>query len=177
MTSFPALREIGIPVKSASHVHLFAATRADGAPTLLATLAQTGAPFFVIDIDLENGHCAKYPADLPRAMEAVSAFWSARHQCLYAGSCYTGHLHRYAPRTGRVEDLGALRPDDPHAACFPCSMDEHPDGSLYIGSYGHCDLASIPPTDNSPGSAGWIRSTCISMSNAAATAPSPDWSA
>ncbi|MHB9106063.1 MAG: hypothetical protein ACYDCO_03305 [Armatimonadota bacterium] len=145
MTTAVKVREIGVPVKSASHVQLFVGEHADGSPALYATMAQVGAPFFVIDIDLQTGHCTKFLADLEHAMEAVSAHWSERLKVLYAGSCYTGHLHRFDPRTGRVEDLGPINPAKHELACFPCSMDEHPDGTLYIGSYNGCDLTRFDP--------------------------------
>ena len=145
MTNIAEVRELCVPVKSVSHVYLFVGAHADGSPALYATMAQVGAPFFVIDIDLQSGHCTKFSAEVLRAMEAVSAFWSDRWQCLYGGSCYTGHLHRFDPKLGRIEDLGKINPEGQNTACFPCSMDEHPDGSLYIGSYNGCDLTRFDP--------------------------------
>jgi streptogramin lyase len=145
MSTAVQVREIGVPVKSVSHVQLFAGEHADGSPALYATMAQVGAPFFVIDIDLRTGHCTKFLADLPYAREAVSAHWSERLKVLYGGSCYTGHLHRFDPRVGRVEDLGAINPEKHELACFPCGMDEHPDGTLYISSYNGCDLTRFDP--------------------------------
>jgi len=145
MTTAVQVRELGIPVRSVSHVKLFVGAHADGSPALYATMAQVGAPFFVIDIDLQTGHCTKHLADLEHAMEAVSAHWSDRWQRLYAGSCYTGHLHVFDPATGRVADLGPINPEKHELACFPCSMDEHPGGAIYIGSYNGCDLTRFDP--------------------------------
>jgi len=139
------MREIGIPVKSVSKVALFVGARADGSPTLYATMAQAGAPFFIVDIDIRTGHCMKYLADLPNARYPISAHWSDCWKVLYAGSCYTGHLHRFDPTHGRLEDLGAINPAAHELACFPCSMDEHPDGTLYLGSYNGCDLTRFDP--------------------------------
>lgn len=137
-------REVAVPVKSVAHVQVFPGQHADGSPALYATMGQVGAPFFVIDIDLASGHCTKYGAGLRFAREAVSALWSDRHRCLYAGSCYTGHLHRFDPARGCLEDLGPINPEG-QAAIFPCSMDEGPDGMLYIGSYNGCDLTRFDP--------------------------------
>lgn len=145
MTSVAQVREIGVPVKSVSWVKLFPVERADGSPALYATMAQVGAPFFVIAIDLQTGHCTKYLADLPNATTAVSAHWSPRRQCLFAGSADAGHLHRFDQARGVVEDLGPINPAGESLACFPCSMDEHPDGTLYIGSYNGCDLTRFNP--------------------------------
>ena len=140
-----SVREIGVPVRAATHVMLFAGGTADGAPCIYATMGQVGAPFFVLAIDPRTGSCRKSLADVERADEAVSAIWSERRGCLFAGSCYAGHLHRFDPRVGRLEDLGAINPYDEGAATFPCCMDEHPDGSIYIGSYGKCDLTRYDP--------------------------------
>jgi len=108
-------------------------------------MGQVGAPFFVLRVDPATGRCGKHLADVERADEAVCACWSSRRKCLFAGSCYAGHLHRFDPRVGRLEDMGAINPKVEGAACFPCRMDEHPDGSLYIGSYGQCDLTRFNP--------------------------------
>jgi len=141
----PNVRDIGIPVRAGTHIQTFAGVRADGSPTIYATVGQIAAPFFVIDIDIETGHCEKYMADVEDAQEAVSAMWSDRRKCLFAGSCYAGHLHRFDPAVRKLEDLGAINPDVPGAATFPCRIDEHPDGTLYIGSYSHCDLSRYDP--------------------------------
>lgn len=145
MHASPRVREIGVPVKSATHVMTFAGVKADGTPCVYATMGQVGAPFFVIEIDLETGSCRKFLADVPRADEAVCALWSERWKCLFAGSCYAGHLHVLDPRTGRLEDLGLINADLPRSATFPCRMDEHPDGSLWVGSYPGCDLTRYDP--------------------------------
>ena len=141
----PQAHEIGIPVRSATHVMTFAGTRADGSPCLYATMGQVGAPFFVIEIDLDSGKCRKFLADVPRADEAVHAIWSERWRALFAGSCYAGHLHRFDPKIGRLESLGLIREDQPKSATFPCRIDEHPDGTLWIGSYPGCDLTRYDP--------------------------------
>lgn len=138
-------REICVPVKSATKVMLFAGEDAGGEECLYATMGQVGAPMFVLQIDIETGQCEKFLADVEAADEAVSAMWSDTYKCLFMGSCYAGHLHRFDPKVGRIEDLGEINPDDEGAAIFPCQMDEHPDGCIYIGSYGKCDLTKYDP--------------------------------
>ena len=139
------VREIGVPVRCATHVMLFAGSDAEGKSCLYVSMGQVGAPFFVLAIDPATGACTKHLADVEAADEAVSAFWSERHKLLFAGSCYAGHLHQFNPQSGRLEDLGVINAGDPAAANFPCHMDEYPDGALYIGSYGKCDLTRYNP--------------------------------
>jgi hypothetical protein len=138
-------REIGIPVRSATNVLLFAGADAAGAPCLYATMGQMAAPFFVLRIDPATGAAERFTALHPGDDEAVCAHWSARWGCLFAGVWKHGHFYRFDPRVGAMECLGQIRPDDPEAACFPCGIAEHPDGSLFIGSYGKCDLTRFDP--------------------------------
>lgn len=141
----PAIREIGIPVRSATNVMLFAGEDAAGAPCLYATMGQMAAPFFVLRIDPRTGACEKFLAEHEGDDEAVFAHWSERWHCLFAGTWKHGHLYRFDPRVGHLECLGRLNAADPEAACFPCRITEHPDGSLFIGSYGKCDLTRYDP--------------------------------
>lgn len=141
----PTIHEIGIPVRSATNVQLFAGERADGAPCLYATMGQMAAPFFVLRIDPQTGACEKFLADIAGDDEAVCAHWSPRWRCLFAGVWQGGHLYRFDPASDRLECLGRINADDPEAACFPCGIAEHPDGTLFIGSFGKCDLTRYDP--------------------------------
>lgn len=142
MKSAPKHGTIGIPVKAANWVRVFPGEDRAGKPCLYATMGQNARPFFVLLIDIETGRCTKFPADTRNASFPTSALWSASRRCLYIGSAYAGHLHRFSPRTGRVEDLGAINPGK---ANFPCAMAERPGGGLFIGSHGACDLTSYDP--------------------------------
>lgn len=145
MTAQPTVRDLAVPVRSVNWVRLFAGEDAGGAPCLYATMGQDARPLFVMHIELATGACTRHVSDVGAAHFPVSAIWSPRWKCLFVGSAYAGHLLRYDPRQGRLEDLGAIRPDDPAAANFPCRIDEHPDGTLFIGSYGKCDLTRYSP--------------------------------
>lgn len=137
--------EVGIPVRSATHVMLLPGVDAAGESCLYATMGQTAAPFFVLRIDTRTGACEKFIAEHEGDDEAVWAYWSERWNCLFAGVWKHGHLYRFDPRVGRLECLGRINPHDDEAACFPCRIAEHPDGSLFIGSYSKCDLTRYDP--------------------------------
>jgi len=62
---------------------------------------------------------------------------------LYIGAAYAGHLLCFDPDEEALEDLG---PINPGAAVFPCRIDEGPNGTIWIGSYGTADLTSYDPT-------------------------------
>ncbi|HOS42426.1 MAG TPA: hypothetical protein PK794_01920, partial [Armatimonadota bacterium] len=140
-----AIREIGIPVRSATNVQLFAGEDRKGTACLYATMGQMAAPFFVLRIDPATGACEKFLGQHAGDDEAVCAHWSPRWRCLFAGVWKHGHLYRFDPRADVLECLGRLNASDPEAACFPCGIAEHPDGRLFIGSYGKCDLTSYDP--------------------------------
>ncbi|MFC1453457.1 hypothetical protein ACFLSJ_08965, partial [Verrucomicrobiota bacterium] len=140
----PRACDLGVPVRSVNWVRLFPGRRADGAPCLYGTMGQQAKSLFVVQIDLVNGHCTRFLSDVPQANYPTFAIWSERRQCLFVGAAYAGHLLRLDPRAARLEDLGAINPE-PDAASFPCRIDEHPDGSLYVGSYGQCDLTRFDP--------------------------------
>ncbi len=140
-----AVREIGIPVRSATNVILMAGEDAGGAPCLYATMGQMAAPFFVLRIDPHTGACERFLGEHEGDDEAVWACWSERWHCLFAGVWKHGHLYRFDPRVGRLECLGRINASDDEAACFPCRIAEHPDGTLFIGSFGKCDLTRYDP--------------------------------
>lgn len=137
------LREIGIPVKGANWVKLFAGEDADGGPCLYATMGQQSGTAFVLRVDVRTGACRKFPVPVEQGYYPTAAFWSHRHRRLFVGIAYAGHLVQFDPRVGVVEDLGLIHAD---AATFPCRIDEAPDGTLYIGSYPGCDLTRYTPS-------------------------------
>ena len=141
MTTPKGVRETGIPVKSVNWVRLFAATDPEGAPCILSTMGQNGGPMFVLQIDPQTGHCRQFHAPVKGASDPTAAFWSERWGRLFVGST-PGHLFSFAPGDDRLENQGRINPDD---ATFPCRIDEHPDGRLFIGSHPGCDLTSRDP--------------------------------
>jgi len=141
MSSEVTVREVGVPVRSVNWVRLFAGRDARGEPCVIASMGQQAGPLFVLVVDVGTGACRQFHAPVQDAHYPTAAFWSERWGCLFVGAT-PGHLLRFDPRQGRVEDLGLINPG---AAEFPCRIDEAPDGSLFIGSYGTCDLTRFDP--------------------------------
>lgn len=143
MTHPPRPETIGIPIRESNWPRIHAWTAPDGTQSLLATLGQNNGGLFVLDIDMETGHCRQISTDLPGADYPTAAWRSPRTGVLYIGSAYPGHLHRY-DRNGAatLEDLG---PIDPGTARFPTGFAEAPDGSLYIGTWGQAHLTRFEP--------------------------------
>jgi streptogramin lyase len=139
------IRELGIPVKSISWVRLHPGRTADARPSLLATMGQNNGGCFVLDIDVETGHCRKYASNLPHAEFPISAIRSLRTGILWVGSAWCGHLHRFDPAHPErgFEDLGEI---DPGNVTFPTGIAEAPDGRLYIGGSPGCTLTRYDPT-------------------------------
>jgi len=135
------VREVGVPVRAVNWVRLFPARGTRGEPCLIGSMGQQAGPLFVLIVDVETGACRQFPAPVADAHYPTAAFWSERRGCLFVGAT-PGHLFRFDPKLGRVEDLGLIHPD---RASFPCGIDEAPDGMLYIGSYGACDLTRYDP--------------------------------
>ena len=135
---------IGIPVRETNWPRLHAWTAPDGTRSLLATLGQNHGGLFVVDIDLESGHCRQFGTGLSGADYPTAAWRSPRDGVLYVGSAYTGHLHRYDHRgKAGLEDLG---PIDAGTARFPTGIAEAPDGSIYIGAWQKACLTRFEPS-------------------------------
>ncbi|RKX35032.1 MAG: hypothetical protein DRP71_05050 [Verrucomicrobia bacterium] len=135
--------KIGIPVRETNWPRLHSWTAPDGTKSLLGTLGQNTGGLFVIDIDLETGHCRQFGTGLPSADYPTAAWRSPKTGVLYVGSAYPGHLHRYDRQGAAVlEDLG---PIDPETARFPTGIAEAPDGSLYIGTWQGACLTRFEP--------------------------------
>lgn len=143
MKPSPLPQSIGIPIRETNWPRIHAWTAPDGTRSLLATLGQNNGGLFVLDIDLETGHCQQFSTGLPGADYPTAAWRSPRDGVLYIGSAYPGHLHRY-DRNGAagLEDLG---PIDPETARFPTGIAEAPDGSLYLGTWGQASLTRFEP--------------------------------
>ncbi len=140
----PVARDLGIPIKGVSWVRLHAGQTADEEASLLATMSQTNGGLFVIDIDLETGHCTQYSVeDRKNSTFSTATFRSLLTGVLYIGSAWDGHLHRFdASRPERgIEDLGEISDE----VTFPTGITESLDGTIWIGSYPGASLAKFDP--------------------------------
>jgi hypothetical protein len=146
MTPVPVTRDLGIPVKGVSWVRLHPGQTADGQPSLLASMSQNNGGLFVIEIDLETGHCRQFAVhDRVHSTFSAASFRSLLSGILYLVSGWDGHLHRFdvnQPARG-LEDLGRIYPATGDIA--PCGINEGPDGVLWIGTYPGASLTSYHP--------------------------------
>lgn len=136
------LREIGIPVRSASWVRLFAGTDEGNRPAIYAVMGQSGNRLFILQIDPSTGRFTQHLAPSPASSHPTAAFWSSRWKALYIGSAWDGCLYRFDPKRGALENLGEINPG---LDTFPCRIDESPDGSLWIGCYPTASLTRFDP--------------------------------
>ena len=140
----PVARDLGVPVKGVSWARLHPGQTADGKPSLLASMSQNNGGLFVLDIDLESGHCRQFYAHDPVASTfSCGTFRSMLTGILYIASGWDAHLHRYDanhPERG-LEDLGKFDAEStaPFAVC------ERPDGSIWIGAYPGARLTRYDP--------------------------------
>lgn len=134
---------------SANWVRVFPGRDRAGKALLLATMGQNAGGLFVCDVDLASGHCTQYEVALLHADYPTASAMQADTGILYIGSAYTGHLHRFDPNRPEgergLEDLGPIA--DPAETRFPCRIDFHPDGTLWIGAYGDCSLTQFDPSN------------------------------
>lgn len=140
MSPASLMRDLGVPVRSVCWVQLIAGVDAQDKPALYATMGQNAEPLFILQIDPTTGTFSQYSVGLQSAQFPTAAKWSESEKCLYVGSAYAGHLHRFDPRTSAFEDLGAINPP---GDTFPCRIDEGPDGTIWIGCYGTAGLTSL----------------------------------
>ncbi|WP_221032069.1 lactonase family protein [Actomonas aquatica] len=140
----PRIEELGVPVRGVGWVRLHPGTGPDGEPSLLITMAQHKDGAFVLDVDMETGHCRQFNIGRDEAALAPSSYRSPRTGVLWLGSAYTGHLHRYDPAHPEkgFEDLG---PVDTDYATFPTGIAEGPDGRIYVGAYPGACLSVYDP--------------------------------
>ena len=140
------VRDIGIPVKAVSWARLHPGRTADGRASLLASMCQSNGGLFVIEIDLETGHCRQHRVRDGVNSTFSSASWrSLLSGILYLGSGWDAHLHRFdANHPGRgLEDLGRYDPSP--EASSPFALTETPDGAVWIGTYAGARLAKYDP--------------------------------
>jgi len=140
-THDPRISDIGIPVRSVNWVRLHVGVDGEGAPCIYVTMGQQGDNLFVLQIDPETGEYGQFVSEVPNSNYPTATFMS-RAGWLYIGSSYAGHLLRFDPDNGTLDDLGAISPG---AATFPCRINEDADGIIWIGSYGTADLTSYDP--------------------------------
>lgn len=140
------LRDLGIPVKGVSWTRLHPGRTADGRASLLASMSQNHGGLFVVDIDLETGHCTQFPVrDRVNSTFSSASFRSLRTGILYIASGWDARLHRFDanhPERG-IEDLGRYFPDEVDVC--PLGITEDPAGRLWIGSYPGASLSSYDP--------------------------------
>lgn len=140
------LRDLGIPVKGVSWTRLHPGRTADGRASLLASMSQNHGGLFVVDINLETGHCTQFPVrDRVNSTFSSSSFRSLRTGILYIASGWDGRLHRFdANHPERsLEDLGRYFPEEGDVC--PLGITEDPTGRLWIGSYPGASLSSYDP--------------------------------
>jgi hypothetical protein len=140
------VRDVGIPVKAVSWARLHPGRTADGQPSLLASMCQSNGGLFVIDIDLQTGHCRQYPVrDRVNSTFSPASWRSLLSGVLYIGSGWDAHLHRFDanhPKRG-IDDLGRYDPSP--EASSPFALTETPDGAIWIGTYAGARLAKYDP--------------------------------
>jgi hypothetical protein len=149
ITAVPAgeivVRDLGIPVKGVSWVRLHPGQTADGKASLLASMSQTNGGLFVVEINLETGHCRQLAVRDPvHALFSTAAFRSQRTDLLYLGSAWDGHLHRFDanhPDRG-IEDLGKIEVGED---IFPAGITEAADGAIWIGICNGARLVKFDP--------------------------------
>ena len=141
----PLVHDLGIPVRGVSWVRLHPGQTADGQASLLASMSQNNGGLFVLEINLETGHCRQFAVHDPvNSTFTTAAYRSLRTGILYIGSAWDAHLHRFDanhPERG-IEDLG---PIDPAGAIFPTGLTESTDGAIWIGTCNGARLVKFDP--------------------------------
>ncbi|MEO6875429.1 MAG: hypothetical protein ABI222_11480 [Opitutaceae bacterium] len=144
MSSEPLARELGTPIKGVSWARLHPGKTADGKASLLASMSQNNGGLFVIDINLETGHCRQFAVhDQVNSTFSAASYRSLLTGILYIASGWDAHFHRFDanhPERG-FEDLGKFDPD----ATAPLGLGESPDGSIWIGTYPGARLTKFDP--------------------------------
>jgi streptogramin lyase len=137
----PAIRDIGIPVRSVNWVRTHDGRDAAGNPAAFITMGQSADNLFVLSVNPETGALRQHISKVPQSNFPTATFLS-RTGKLYVGGAYAGHLLCYDPAKDTFEDLGAISPGK---ASFPCGIDEDAGGRIWIGSYGTADLTAYDP--------------------------------
>lgn len=140
----PEAQDLGVPIKGVSWTRLHAGEKENGEPSLLVTMSQNNGGLFVLDVDLETGHCKQYPvSNRKESTFSTATFRSLLTGILYIGSAWDAHLHRFDPAHPErgVEDLGLISKD----STFPTGITEDPNGELWIGTYPEAQLIKYEP--------------------------------
>ena len=140
-----AMEELGVPVQAVSGVSLLAGKDGHGQPCLYAVMGEGAGPLFVLQIDPRTGAFRQFSA--PHGVTGGRpTLWSERWGRLFIGGSGgkdgIGRLQQFNPQSECVEDLGAVNVE---GGCFPVSIDEAPDGSIYIGLFNACGLLRYLP--------------------------------
>lgn len=129
----PVAVDIGTPVKGVSWTRLHAGETADGKPSLLVTMSQNHGGLFVLDVDLETGHCQQYPVPRPKdSTFSTASYRSLLTGILYIGSTWDGQLYQFDPEhpersVEHIADLG-------EGVTFPTGITEATNGDIFIGT-------------------------------------------
>lgn len=146
MTGQRKVREIGIPVRAVMNGSLYAGVDEDGKDCIYAMMQQEAtANIFVLQIDIESGDSKRF--DAPDGIGSGPILWSDHWKRFFFfvsdGMHGNAHLYQLNPCAQRFEDLGTLVPEGP---CLAISMNEAPDGTIYLGTYQNgCSLFSYSP--------------------------------
>jgi len=144
MPAEPLARDLGTPIKGVSWARLHPGQTADGRASLLASMSQNNGGFFVIDINVETGHCRQFAVHDPaNSTFSAACYRSLLTGILYIASGWDAHFHRFDanhPERG-IEDLGKFDPD----ATAPLGLGESPDGSIWIGTYPGARVTKFNP--------------------------------
>lgn len=86
----PDPRDLGIPVKGVCWTRLHPGRTADGRASLLSSMSQNNGGLFVVEIDLETGHCRQHAVqDKVNSTFSAASFRSLLSGILYIASGWT----------------------------------------------------------------------------------------
>jgi len=137
--------ELGVPVRAARGARTYAGRDADGNPCVYVVVdCDNGVQF--LQVNPANGDCIQHqwPADFGGGGPTLWSEQWRRFFC-YSGQSMTepGQLIEFNPVTGAFTNHGRINSEKIY---LPVSLDEAPDGTLYMGSYANgCGLTSFRP--------------------------------
>lgn len=150
LAMFSRFRDWGVPVRAPVGGGPFVGRDGDGRTCLYTVMGQESnkADMFVLQVDIETGACQRFNPP-PGVSGARPCLWSERHQKLFIGASALEHregrdsgwLLYLDPKTGKIAmaGKGGLKPG---GVVQPVSVAEAPDGTVYVGCYGNCELFS-----------------------------------
>jgi hypothetical protein len=134
------VRDLGIPVRGVNWVQLIVGKDSSGRECLYAVMGQQADNLIVLQIDPLNGTFHQAVAPGSGSNYPTTAIWG-KDDRLYIAAAWSAHLLCFDPKDRRIADLGPINPPDE----FPCRIDNAPDGSLFIGTYGSASLTRYDP--------------------------------